>query len=163
MYVRIDSPYRSDGEKAWLNLGVDILDYRDDIDLGLVVRDKVVVIGAMEGDDIHSTYAGSVPGCVINYNVFKSLMKGQHNIPVGLIAIYFLIFFAMAYLILFGSHGKTKMLGWMLARQFAMYSVLLTVLCVVVFEIWGQAHDIFITSSFFSLIDIVNRKLKKEQ
>lgn len=164
MHVRIDSPYRFDGQKAYLNLGADILDYADEENWAEYFDDKFIVIGSFTGDDIHTTYAGDIPGSLINYNVYLSLMKGQHRIPLGLIVFYFCIFFAMAYLLLRGpSETLSQPWAWLWAKLFVLYSAILIIVCIFVFTVWGQAHDIFITSAFFSIVDVVNRRLKEKK
>ena len=162
MYVRADFPYRADGQKAYLNLGADILDYSEEQEWSEFFSYKFIVIGSFTEDDIHTTYAGDLPGCLINYNVFLSLMKGQHKIPLTLIIIYFLIFFAMAYMLLIKVRGGIQPFGWMCAKLFVMYSVILAIVCIFVFMIWGQAHDIFVTSTFFSIVDTMCRRLMKK-
>lgn len=162
MFVRIDSPYRSDGQKAYLNLGTDILDYTAE-NWPEFFSDKIIVVGAFSGDDIHTTYAGDLPGSLVNYNVFLTLLKGKHKIPVSLIIVYFLIFVAMSYLLLRGGTGSTQPWAWVWAKLFALYSAILIIVCIFVFMIWGQAHDIFITSTFFSVVDLVNRRIKAKQ
>lgn len=162
MFVRIDSPYRSDGQKAYLNLGTDILDYTEE-NWPKFFSDKIIVVGAFSGDDIHTTYAGDLPGSLVNYNVFLTLLKGKHKIPVSLIIVYFLIFVAMSYLLLRGGTGSTQPWAWVWAKLFALYSAILIIVCIFVFMIWGQAHDIFITSTFFSVVDLVNRRIKAKQ
>jgi hypothetical protein len=163
MYVRVDSPYRFDGQKAYLNLGADILDYAEEQDWAAFFSGKIIVIGSFTGEDIHTTYAGDVPGCLINYNVFLSLMKGQHKIPFVLIIVYFLIFFGMAYILLRGESGTSQPWAWVWAKLFVLYSVILTIVCIFVFIIWGQAHDIFITSTFFSVVDLAIRRMKAKK
>lgn len=163
MYVRLDSPYRQDGQKAYLNLGTDILDAEGEVDWAEYFKGKFIVIGSFDGDDIHSTYAGDLPGSLINYNVYLSLMKGQHKIPLVLILVYFLIFFVMAYLLLNGGPKSSQSWAWVWAKLFVLYSLILTIVCIFVFVIWGQAHDIFITSTFFSIVDLVNRRLRKKK
>lgn len=163
MYVRVDSPYRSDGQKAYLNLGADILDYAEEQDWTAFFSGKIVVIGSFTGEDIHTTYAGDLPGCLINYNVFLSLMKGQHKIPFVLIIVYSLIFFGMAYMLLRGEGGTSQPWAWVWAKLFVLYSVILTIVCIFVFVIWGQAHDIFITSTFFSVVDLATRRMKAKK
>ena len=159
MHIRINSPYRLNGQKAFYNLGADILSYKNDIDWGEFFANKIIVIGAFEGDDIHTTYTGDLPGSLINYNVFLSLMKGQHKIPLGLIALYFLIFFAMSSLILRKHYYQTSSWAWVWAKLFVLYSIILIVVCIIVFELWGQAHDVFITSTFFSFVDTVFHRI----
>lgn len=108
MYVRMDSPYRPDGQKAYLNLGTDILDTEEEVDWSDYFKGKYIVIGSFAGDDIHTTYAGDLPGGLINYNVYLSLMKGQHKIPFALVFVYFFIFFAMAFLLLSGGANVSQ-------------------------------------------------------
>lgn len=163
MYVRMDSPYRPDGQKAYLNLGSDILDAVDDVDWSDYFKGKYIVIGSFAGDDIHTTYAGDLPGGLINYNVYLSLMKGQHKIPFALVFVYFFIFFAMAFLLLSGGANVSQSWTWVWAKLFVLYSLILTIVCIFVFMIWGQAHDIFITSTFFSIVDLVNRRIKAKK
>ena len=162
MYVQIDAPFNAEGEKTYLNMGSDILDYRDQIDWADVLKDKIIVIGSFTEDDIHLTYAGDVPGCVINYNVFSSLMRGQHRIPLALILVYFLIFLAMSFVLLNGEPNEKRSLAWVWAKLFVLYSVILTVVCITVFMIWGQAHDVFITSTLFSILDTCHKKFVKK-
>ncbi len=162
MFVRMDSPYRYDGQKAYLNLGKDILDYTEE-NWPEFFSDKIIVVGAFSGDDIHTTYAGDLPGSLVNYNVFLTLLKGKHKIPVSLIIVYFLIFFAMSYLLLRGGSGSPQPWAWVWAKLFALYSAILIIVCIFVFMIWGQAHDIFITSTFFSIVDLANRRIKAKK
>lgn len=163
MHCRLSRPYGIDGQKTYLNLGADILAMEGEIDWSGYFKDKYIVIGSFVGDDIHTTYAGDLPGSVINYNVYLSLMKGQHMIPGALIVIYFIIFFAMAFLVLGGGSNVSQSWAWLWAKLFILYSVILTIVCIFVFAIWGQAHDIFITSTFFSVVDLINRRIKTKR
>lgn len=160
MTTRLNGPYTSTGEKSILNLGSDILDNEAELDWAEFFKGKFIVIGSLDGDDVHSTYAGEQPGCLILYNVYKSLLKGQHKIPFVLILFYFAIFFAMAYLLLKGDNNGSASWAWVWAKLFVFYSLILTIVCIFVFAIWGQAHDIFITSSFFSVVNVICRRLK---
>ena len=162
MYVRTSSPYRADGEKAYLNLGADILTYAAEIDWAAYFKDKIIVVGAFTDDDIHTTYAGDIPGCLINYNVFLSLTKGRHKIPLGLVVFYFLLFFSMAYLLFCADSGIPQARTWFWGRLFVLYSLVLTTVCIVVFAIWGQAQDIFITSTFFSTVNWLHHRIKSK-
>lgn len=170
MEVMVDIPSRTDKagiaqmEKPYLNMGADILDNCDlEDDWGSVFGGKIIVIGSFTDEDIHLTYTGDVPGCVINYNVFASLMGGRHKVPFLLILVYFLIFFAMSCLLLRNGDAGTQSLGWLWAKLFVIYSVVLTIVCIFVFTIWGQAHDIFITSTLFSVVDTLNQWITKKR
>ena len=145
-------------------MGADILDNCDlEDDWGSVFGEKIIVIGSFTDEDIHLTYAGDVPGCVINYNVFASLMDGRHKVPFPLILVYFILFFAMSCLLLRNDDAGTQSLGWLWAKLFVIYSVILTIVCVFVFTIWGQAHDIFVTSTLFSIVDTFNQWITKKR
>ena len=158
MYIQIDTTVGPGGKRTYLDMGANILNRRHDIDLHALFENKIIVIGSFT-EDMHTSYAGDLSGCVINYNVFESLRRGQHTIPLILIIIYFLIFFAMSYLLLCGSPDKTQSWGWVWAKLFVIYSFVLTVVLLFVFMIWGQAHDVFITSTLFSIIDTVHKKI----
>ena len=152
MYVQDNGLY-----PIYMNLGVELLDSRNNRDWNKLFGNKIIVIGSFVEDDIHLTYAGFAPGCVINYNVFASLMRGQHRISVLLLLAYFMVFFVMAWLMLRGDSANSQSLAWIWAKLFVLYSVVLTIACILVFEVWGQAHDVFITSTFFSLVDTGRR------
>ena len=158
MYIQIDTTVGPNGKRTYLDMGANILNRRNVIDWHALFENKIIVIGSFS-DDIHTTYAGELAGCVINYNVFESLQKKQHTIPIILIIIYFLIFFVMSYLLLSGSPDKTQSWGWVWAKLFVIYSIVLTIVLIFVFMIWGQAHDVFITSAMFSIIDTIHKKI----
>ena len=169
MYVQIGGPkkmrkFNDDAnvlDKQYYSMGANIVDDDPEAVEGLF-DNKLVVIGSFS-DDIHTTYAGDIPGCVINYNVYESLKKGQHRIPYVLILIYFLLFFVMSYILLNGNPDKTSSMGWLWAKLFVIYSVILTIICIFVFEIWGQSHDIFITSTLFSIVDTCHKMILKKK
>ena len=98
-----------------------------------------------------------------DYNVFASLMRGQHRISLLLFLAYFFIFFVMAWLMLKGDSANSESLAGIWAKLFVLYSVVLTIVCIFVFEVWGQAQDVFITSTFFSLVDTGLRWINKRK
>ena len=158
MYVQIDAAVGKDKEQTYVNMGADILSY----DNAANFEDKIVVIGSYVDEDIHTSYAGDIPGCVINYNVFLSLMKGHHRIPLVVILLYFLLFFTMSFLLLRGSSEKPQRWGWVWAKLFVLYSAVMTAVCILVFTILGQAHDILLTSTLFSIINVCYKKFAKK-
>ena len=52
-------------------------------------KGKYILIGDFE-DDLHNTFLGEIPGTMINYNAFLSLLSGHHRITFG--TILFLVF-----------------------------------------------------------------------
>lgn len=147
----------------YMNMGVDLLDNVDEYDWKQFFDNKIIVIGSFDDDDIHLTYAGFVPGSVINYNVYDSLVRGRHRIPALLILAYFLVFFAMSLLMLKGDSSGSQSLAWVWAKLFVIYSVILTIVCIFVFIVCEQAHDVFITSTFFSIVDTCHRWINKRK
>lgn len=65
-----------------------------------LIENKFVIIGSLYGDDTHSTYLGDMPGSLILYNAYDSLIKGRHLISPGLALILLLIYFTAAYMII---------------------------------------------------------------
>jgi hypothetical protein len=170
--------YADDGDKIWYNLGMDLLNdsiaefgvrgenlLYEDPDL---TRDKYIVIGSFGGDDMHSTFAGTLSGSVILFNAFISLMNEHHVISMTLLCVLFVVFFFMSYLTLSKTGMKellqerhhaynnrfSRILLGMLIRlsSWIGYSMLLTILCLVTYFTLGEAYDIFITSTAFYLL-----------
>ena len=163
MYVK--STRRSVGEAPiYWNMGSDILDKMRGEDYWEHLFDnKIIIIGSFEDNDLHETYTRELPGCVIHYNAFLSLVRGHHRIPVWMILLYFSVFFVMSLLVLCRKEDSRPALGWLFAKLFVIYSIILIIICIIVFTFWNQAHDIFITSTLFSIIDICCRWLTKRK
>lgn len=139
------------------------------------IKDKYVVIGSFEGDDIHNTYAGMLPGPVINYNAAMALLKGGHHVSLWVALIMFVLFYAFSFMTI----NQISIVGQMQRSKYATirtFGVLLTwvgypfwlsVFCIFTYVGFNEIYDIMITSTIFSIIDIVTRMvrvlLKKEQ
>lgn len=186
--------YADNGEKIWYNMGMDLLDdsipefaaigdnllYKQP-DL---IRNKYIVIGSFEGDDSHTTFLAEMPGAVINFNAFISLLNGHHTVSVTLVCICFIMFFLLSYLTLsrkrlqdllheidISSKNKTiHMLAQTLVFlcSWVGYSLVLSLLCIATYFLLGEAYDIFITSTLFylfnlsiTLYDKIHKRIKK--
>lgn len=142
-------------------------------------KGKYVVVGSLYGDDNHSTYAGDLPGSLILYNAYLSLLKGRHLLSVPLLAVLFVIFFLISYTILVkqelrillrrnmrrskkkGSHTAYRLMIFMV-ENFAIEASL-AIICVLIYILSGEIFDIIVTGFYFVVISwFVNnaRKLR---
>lgn len=167
-------------------LGLDLLDDESpDMDNGLLsydtklMRDKYVIIGSFYGDDMHNTYVGKVPGALILFNAYKSLLDCHHIVSILFAFILYLIFFTFSYFILsriklsnicFHYAYKTKYwpvrivmkgLARVLSYSWVEYSLLLSIMCIITYLLLGEVYDIFITSTLFSLFNFIVKHSKR--
>lgn len=81
---------------GWHNLGVVLRDRVDEI----YTKNKYIIIGSFDADDLHDTYRGTMYGAIINFNAFRALIAGHHQMSMTLGALLFVSFFIFGYLIL---------------------------------------------------------------
>ena len=177
--VNVTSAYNENGEKNWYNLGADILGI--DRENGLLyefpelTKDKYIVIGALQGDDTHSTYAGKISGLIINTNAFLALLHGHHVVSWLLSVILFIAFFILAYLTLTQQNltelvnniGTKKHQNYLLLLSglctWIGYSLFLTILCISTYLFLGEIYDIFITSTLFYFLHLAVKHKDRTQ
>lgn len=138
--------------------------------------DKVIVIGDFDDKDMHPTYVGTLAGPLIQYNVLTSLMHNSHQIPYYLLLFLYVIFFLISDNLL---HKRVMPTCDETERSFKLsnsvsrkivpiallstyYSILLIVLCALIYIITGQAYDIMFTGVLIGIahwiIRISNKK-----
>lgn len=119
-------------------------------------RDRYIVIGAFDGSDNHSTYIGSQPGCLVNFNAFKSMMNGNHIIYFSDVLVLFIYLFMMSLFSLYNvehrSHRVDTLLG--LFRNI----VTLSLFVVFMYAVRGRTYDIIFTSTILSIIEYAYKK-----
>lgn len=59
------------------------------------IKNKMVIIGDFLGNDIHETYAGEMPGALINLNAYLALHNGDHLVKLFQVILLFLFYFAL--------------------------------------------------------------------
>lgn len=171
--VNVSKPYNDAGEKNWYYLGADILG--DDKQQGLLdaqpdlTKNKYVVIGSLQGDDVHNTYVGDIAGPVINFNAFLSLLHRHHAVSPLLLIVLYVAFFILAYLtltrrnlrgfsesILQKKPKRHKAIFVLLSLlcTWIGYSLFLMILCLSTYLFMGEVYDIFITSTLFYLLHL---------
>lgn len=180
-------PYDNEGRKIWLNLGTDVLgtDSLNGED-GLLKLDpefadhKYVLIGAFRHNDIHNTVKGKMPGTMVLFNAYLSLLNRHHIISWIFIIFMFIVYMLMAYyslnkvqankwisqytLLLEKKGGCVKlMINWL--SSWLGYSLLMSVICLITYIFLDETYDIYITSTLFviigKIIDFCNAKVKK--
>ena len=171
--INAKSAYNEDGEKVWYYLGADILGNEEEngllYEIPELTKDKYIVIGALQGDDNHSTYIGSVSGTLINLNACFSLLHDHHVVSVTLVVIMFFAFFLLAYLTLarqdlrgladdmtqkHNYRWRTRMMTLSALCSWIGYSLFLTILCILTYVFLGEVYEIFITSTMFYLLSL---------
>lgn len=103
----IRNEYNSNLVKNILQLGTDVL---PQIDAGCrgMFKDKIVMIGDFFENDIHSTIAGELSGCVITYNAYLALKAHENEVPFLLMAFLCIAYFYLTLLILRGNDDAYK-------------------------------------------------------
>lgn len=145
-----------------------------------LTEDKYIVAGSFVGnDDMHSTYLTSMPGAVINFDAYTTLMNGGHKYSFWIMVVIWMIFFFHGYIIIsrpaweveeerkraettmnnpIRKTGRIKQK--LLSTSWIKKGLLLYVLLIFTYGISGEVYDIFITSFVFTLLDyfVTHRK-----
>lgn len=175
----INEAVNEDGTPNWYNLGADLLYdsipgtaqkgggllYKDP----QLSRDKYILIGSFQQEDIHNTIVGDLSGSIINFNAYLSLLNHRHIISPLFIFILFVIFFVAALLAI---SQKSLLLQTLISslskkHQTAVekgikkssfivsmidYTVFFTFFCIVTYTFYHEIHDIFYAATVFSVI-----------
>lgn len=165
--VRISELYSENTGRAWLNLGADILNIEQMLDLESMFKDKIILIGSYTEDDIHSTIVGEMPGIMINYNAFHALVNGKHYINYMAHLILFTIFFLITLLVL----DKSTIIDFLPTRfqpkssviqillSWVSLSTIFTVIFFILYLLFKEVYDIFFIATYFTLLrTIINLK-----
>lgn len=149
-----------DGSPQYLNMGADIIDVKELIDMQTLFKDKIILIGSFVEDDIHSTVVGDMPGVMINYNAFYALREGQHYISVLSAIILFVIFYLVTFVVT--SHKsvfdqipekfRPKSIIMRLLYSVISLSTIFSLLFLFFYIFFEETYDIFFIASYFSLL-----------
>lgn len=175
--VRVfDRAVESDGlmpaDYYYMNLGVDLLAGPDSV---ARIRDyvggRIVVIGDFD-NDVHDTSIGQLAGSLINLNAYISLSQGRHKISWPYVVMLFAIY-ALIALCLIKRQSPVDMIPALRRRKstalrflFSLvgFSVVLSLLSLLLYLTAGIIYSIVLPSLYFSLISlwIEKRKLLSE-
>lgn len=163
-------------ESKFYNIQSGILDRYSFEDAGYFFDNKIIVIGDLDDKDMHQTYVGTLPGPLIQYNVLTSLMDNSHQIPYYLLFLLYVIFFLISYGLLYkgalpaveatdGSFRHSNKISRKIvpiALLTTYYSLLLIVLCALIYLVTGQAYDILFTGILIGIVHWIIRFLRKQ-
>ncbi|MCR4847731.1 MAG: hypothetical protein K5920_02625 [Bacteroidales bacterium] len=168
----------------WQNLGVDLLDDTLIISQNGIsticqigdnrllnspnlTKNKIIVIGSDQGDDMHNTFKGELAGAAVNYNALVSMQKGRYRIELLPVLFLLVVYFLLTCYIL--GNGKMRILDsewyrklktiwkiliFFLLALFGCYFVL-KLCCILLFFLFDRIFEIFIVSILFSLLSFV--------
>lgn len=144
-------------DKMYYQLGSDLL--KEDRDISELIKDKIVIVGDMT-EDLHDTYIGLRQGSFIIYRALSCLLQGKHFVSLMLMAIMFVIYFLITYVMLthksllervsFLHNRKSKLLHFIIT--FFGYSFVMSVICFILFLFYGEVYSVLLASFVFSLI-----------
>lgn len=118
-------------------------------------KNKYVLIGDLE-EDIHTTYIGELPGIIINFNAYLTLIAGHHIIKGWMIFMLFSAFF----LLVFQTLTQSKF-TWLF--MWIGYPVYLTLICFVVFYYFNEVYDILIATSLFYILKTIVECIRERE
>lgn len=157
------------GQKVYYNLGSDLLDNYSEKDFGVLTKGKYIVIGDMI-EDLHDTYSGLKPGSVITFYAFKALMNEKHIVRFWLVFLMAMVFFAISFSLFshqsiigripFVRKSKSRILHF--TASLIGYTLLLSVVVIVLDLFWGVSTSILLPSIYFAIQkNIINYKRTK--
>jgi len=129
-------------------------------------KDKYILIGDFEGDT-HTTYRGEIPGTVINFNAFLSLLEGQHIVSYTFLLLLLMFFYFQSYLILSrqdiyivtrrcleNKNATETRIGSVLLKitricSVLSYPVFFVLVCIFTFYVFNEVFDILLTITLF--------------
>lgn len=153
--MRVNLSRTDNGDENIMHLGNDLL--LDTIVTKMLVENRIIVIGNME-TDMHSTYAGSIPGAIINLNAYISLCKGDQYVNWGYVIYWSILYFLLSCLILKNRSFESVLskickirsdLFWFIVSIFG-YSMLLSISATVIYLYSGYLSNIAIPTIIMS-------------
>lgn len=143
---------------SYYNMGSDLLDI--DVDAGVLAKDKLVVIGDFEENDMHDTYLGKIAGPIINLNAYYALVNDDLSIPWWEIVFLILFYAVISYFIfrrisVMATIPFLKKIKSGFARFLLSYvgiSTLLLAVAVAMYLLFGLDMNVFIPSIYFTLL-----------
>lgn len=163
-------------EEKFYNIEYGILKRYSIEEAKILFKNKIIVIGDFDDKDMHHTYVGTISGPLILYNVLTSLMHNSHQLPYYLLLLLYIIFFLISDNLLhkrkFASLDDVQesfRLSNTMSRKIVIiallstyYSLLLILLCALIYIVTGQAYDILFTGILIGLTHWIIRILKSK-
>jgi hypothetical protein len=136
--------FDSDNIEAHMRLGSQLFRYETDDEIRNMMKDKIVIVGDFD-NDVHSTYAGNIPGAILNFISYLQVKEGHHHFNFLLWLPIFLFYVAVCYILITAPKSESKLMSffiWLIT-----WSVVLKLICV----IYYAAFSILIITTIPSL------------
>lgn len=170
------STFYDDGNQCWYNLGSEVIDggtessFEKLVDFPEMFNGKYIVIGSFQpngqGDDMVSTFKGTLSGAVINYNAFLSLKEQKHKVSFFAAFCLYLLFFVVSWIMLGGGREKEKIQKWadkrgrncsiicFLVLPWLKSTVILQAVIIVIYLLFGKALPLLLLSIVFYYLSL---------
>lgn len=131
-------------------------------------KDKIIVIGDFISDQ-HDTYFNKQPGPYLNYLAYSTLRDGKHIVKWWIALIAFLVYSITLLFIVLQKSPVRWMVSWIKSRLVSFlaslfgYTVLLSIVSLLLFITTGRVLSIFVPSLLFTLIDDIYRYKKYDE
>ena len=151
--------YEPDGSVSITNcnIGKDYLEAYSKDSLGKLMQNKIIVIGDFD-NDVHDSYVGKIPGSLIAVAAYDYLKSGKHQVTLYYLLL-FILYFVMCFFIVSETsvnihqkfHDKHKHVG-LLILSFIGYSLILSIISVIIYYSCNVGISIMVPSLIFSII-----------
>lgn len=136
--------FDGDNLEAQMRLGSQLFRYETDDEIRHLLQDKIVIVGDFD-NDVHATYAGNIPGALINFLSYLQVKEGRHHFNLLFWLPIFLFYVAVCYVLITVPKSDSRLLTffiWLIT-----WSVALKVICI----IYYAAFSILIITTIPSL------------
>ncbi|MDE6137086.1 MAG: hypothetical protein K2F97_06390 [Muribaculaceae bacterium] len=150
----------------YYNLGASLLAAPDSADaIRTLVTDRIVVVGDYI-DDVHTTYAGTLAGPLVNLNAYIALCRGSHLVRILPSLLLFLLYFFIAYGLI-SRHNpfdyipllrRHRSVVLRAAVYFVGFTTLLSLTAVLFYIVGGTVYSVVFPSLCFTILNLWIRK-----
>ena len=145
-------------KKLIYNLGADIIDAGCPRSL---FENKIILIGDFYERDMHDTAIGQVPGIMLLYSAYQSLVDGRNNIPYIFYFILFCLFFVYSLFLMFGEGWKINDYLLAFCADSSTITTILAIFNYITFVFGGFAVNAVIIGNVFGLLIYLKKKINK--
>lgn len=130
--------------------------------LSSLMHDKILVVGDMVGD-VHNTYVGDVPGCILSVRAYQVLREGRHILSFWMLLFLLVVYAMCTYFVVYSHTLKIPHRLSVALKRYPLLSFLmfilgwgfvLLILKIVVFEIFQYSIIITVPSVIFSILSM---------
>lgn len=138
-----------------------------------LTKDRIIIIGdfSYDGDDVHYTYTGEMPGAIINYNAYLTVLYGHHRIKLIPILLLFGLLWYNCCTYMAGrgfflwlmkkSRNKVGRLILLLFDKVCGSVTIPLFFSILSFLIWQEVYDIFLITIFLSIFKSISKGIKQ--